>query len=615
MQEVPSSAIPAATPSKRPSTGSLGPSKKAKVTKEKATSSSIPKDVSLQTSLDAFVGLSSTSSATTTSTVPAISVAVTTTVTQPTISAQQPEVTTLIPTSSIPISSPSIFLISNPPSISTPQFGPIGPEHQSFEESLQFYKMFDNSGIPITLNTSPNSPYKPSSEKLTYLSGSSLKTVDTNVNNLSAKVDSMTASLNNTTNAVQLAGEELKTLIATCASKADVSQLATLQEAIDKVKEDSQQQFAALSTKIDACEVLLQQILSRLKEPVPTPAPSFTEDDRTALDVAVEFIHQATSDILVLEDRLKGLEADKASKENKEKKAEAEEQLKETPSHVEGEIAAEKAPPSIADLVDDEEEEEEDEDEDLDLEDQEEHPHQDDDDDDEEDQSLWCSSAATSSAIASKEVIKAGGDKRHLQEPLPKAKFSPLLKGKELQIIPAAEADDQIIPVSVREIDEDDEEEEESLQHHRRPLRPSHWSEEERKKRTEMISHLESQRRKVPSQSSELQFLTDAEIEKFVRAEKLIAECQRDASLALKIQSSQVKDKKLKCKPVEFQAALLKEIEEERSKEKSVSDNTVDWCKHKIDYRSDPLKIVAIAISGRKKKDKLSVTMEITRED
>ncbi|KAI3684855.1 hypothetical protein L6452_34082 [Arctium lappa] len=66
-QEVPSSAIPVATPSKRPSTGSLGPSKKAKMTKEKATSSSIPKDVSLQTSLDAFVGLSSTSSAPTTS--------------------------------------------------------------------------------------------------------------------------------------------------------------------------------------------------------------------------------------------------------------------------------------------------------------------------------------------------------------------------------------------------------------------------------------------------------------------------------------------------------------------------------------------------------------------
>ncbi|KAI3770444.1 hypothetical protein L6452_01577 [Arctium lappa] len=206
-QEVPSSAIPAATPSKRPSTGSLGPSKKAKVTKEKATSSSIPKDVSLQTSLDAFVGLSSTSSAPTTSTVPAISVAVTTTVTQP-------AVTTLIPTSSIPISSPPISLVSNPPSIPTPQFGPIGPEHHSFEESLQFYKMFDNSGP-------------------------SLATVDTNVNSLSSKVDSLSASLNNTTSAVQTTGDALKTLTATCASKADLSHIATLQASIVKVREES----------------------------------------------------------------------------------------------------------------------------------------------------------------------------------------------------------------------------------------------------------------------------------------------------------------------------------------------------------------------------------------
>ncbi|KAI3681662.1 hypothetical protein L6452_36464 [Arctium lappa] len=325
---------------------------------------------------------------------------------------------------------------------------------------------------------------------------------------------------------------------------------------------------------------------------------------------------------------------EKTSEENKEKEADAAEHLKETPSQVEGEIDADKAPPTIADLVDDEEEEEDD-DEDLDLEDQEDDSHQDDDDDDEEDQYLWCSSAVTSSAIASKEVIKAGGRQEKpsgtpsqskgasaegtlkmisLPEENP-SQFSPLLKGKELQIIPAAEDDDQIIPISVREIDEEDEEEEESLQHHGRPSRPSHWSEEERKKRIEIISHMESQRRNVPSQSSDLKFLTEAEIEESVRAEKLIADCQRDASLALKFQSSQVKDKKLKRKPVEVQATLLKEIEEERSKEKAVNDNTVDWCKQKIDYRSDPMKIVAVAISGRKKKDKLSVTMEITRED
>ncbi|KAI3771391.1 hypothetical protein L6452_02555 [Arctium lappa] len=130
-----------------------------------------------------------------------------------------------------------------------------------------------------------------------------------------------------------------------------------------------------------------------------------------------------------------------------------------------------------------------------------------------------------------------------------------------------------------------------------------------------MISHLEIQRLKIPSQSTDLEFLTEAEIEESVRAEKLIADCQRDATLDLKIQSSQVKDKKLKKKPVEVQDALLKEIEEERSKALVVSDSSVDWCKHKLDYRSDPMKIVSVAISRRNKKDKVSVTMEITRED
>ncbi|KAI3698133.1 hypothetical protein L6452_31245 [Arctium lappa] len=606
-QEVPSSAIPAATPSKRPSTGSLGPSKKAKVTKEKATSSSIPKDVSLQTSLDDFVGLSSTSSAQTTTTVPAISVAVTTTVTKP-------AVTTSIPTSSIPISSPPISLVS------TTQLGPIGPEHHSFEESLQFYKMFDNSGNPITLYTSPNSPNKPGSEKLTYLSGPSLATVDTNVNNLSSKVDSLSASLNNTTSAVQTAGDALKTLTATCASKADISHIATLQAAIVKVREESKQQYDDLSAKIDACTTTLQQVLDKLNAPAPVPAPSFTEDDRSDLTIAVEFIHLATSDIPALEGRLTGLEAevqklatattsspskdlslvdnDKEGEKTAEENTDAEvcaEPLKETPSQVEGEIAADKAPPTIAEIVDDEEEDEDD-DEDLDLEDQVDDSHQDDDDDDDEDPSLWCSSAVTSSAIASKEVIQAGGRQGSssgtpsqskgasaketlMMISLPEEnpyQFSPLLKGSELQIIPAAIAE-EIIPISIAEIDE--EEEEDSLVHPGRPSQPSHGSEEVMKKRAEMIAQLEN------------------------------------AQLALKIQSSQVKDKKLKRKPVEVQAALLKEIEEERSKEQEINDKSIEWCKQKMDYRSDLLPITAVTISGRKKKDQLSVTMEITRED
>ncbi|KAI3719752.1 hypothetical protein L6452_20656 [Arctium lappa] len=53
--------------------------------------------------------------------------------------------------------------------------------------------------------------------------GPSLATVDTNVNSLSAKVEALIASLNNTTSVVQTAGDALKTLTDNCASKADVS--------------------------------------------------------------------------------------------------------------------------------------------------------------------------------------------------------------------------------------------------------------------------------------------------------------------------------------------------------------------------------------------------------
>ncbi|KAI3677685.1 hypothetical protein L6452_36951 [Arctium lappa] len=132
-----------------------------------------------------------------------------------------------------------------------------------------------------------------------------------------------------------------------------------------------------------------------------------------------------------------------------------------------------------------------------------------------------------------------------------------------------------------------------------------------------MISHLESQRLKIFLQtpSTELDFLTEAEIEESVRAEKLIVECQQDATLALKVQSSQVKDKKLKKNLVEVQVALLKEIEDERLKEKEVNDKALDWCKQKINYRSDPMKIIVVVISRRKNKDRTSVTMDITRED
>ncbi|KAI3729473.1 hypothetical protein L6452_18133 [Arctium lappa] len=326
-QEVLSSANHAATTGfKRPSASSFGPSKKAKVTKEKPATSSRPEEVSRQTSLDDFVVLFSTSAAIT-STVPATSVAVTTTVTQPKISV-----------------------------------------HQSIE---------------------------------------------------------------------------LK-----------ASQLSALQAEIVKVKEDTQRQFDTLSTKVDACIALLQQVLTKLNAPAPTHSPSFTSDDLTQLNIAVEFIHRDTSDFLVIEGRLDSLEAE----------------VRKLAS------VADQAPPSFKDFVEEEEEEDEDE-EDLDLEDQ------------EKSNLIKKMMMMTMKKISPYGVLlqpshlsdtfersyhSRGESWNILRIPFPR-QFSPLLKGKELQIIPAAVADEQIIPVSVRENDEEDEEEE-SLQHPGRPSRPSYWS-------------------------------------------------------------------------------------------------------------------------------------------
>ncbi|KAI3707290.1 hypothetical protein L6452_25680 [Arctium lappa] len=55
---------------------------------------------------------------------------------------------------------------------------------------------------------------------------------------------------------------------------------------------------------------------------------------------------------------------------------------------------------------------------------------------------------------------------------------------------------------------------------------------------------------------------------KSIRVERLYVEFQKDASLALKVQSTLVKDKKLKKNPVKVQEALLKEIKEENRKAK-----------------------------------------------
>ncbi|KAI3707685.1 hypothetical protein L6452_26314 [Arctium lappa] len=457
-QTVPSSAIPVATTtSKRPSAGPIGPFKKAKKTKESTPSSTIPEEASQQATLDAFVGLSSTTPAVTQPAVSAISIAVTPSVTPPTISSAE-----------------------------------INPNLTS---------------IPINL---------------------------------------LSPSL------------------------------------------------------VDLCTSLLQQLLQKVSETAPALPPSFTEDDRTNLNIAVEFIHDATCDIPAVEERVTRLEADlqvlKASTATP-----AADQPPVVDNDKEGEKAKEPSSSIHSFLFEDDEEEDDEEEDDLDLVDQEKDQPSNDDDDDEEDQSMWFSKP-------NRDNFARGCQSRGERQ------FSPLLKGSELQIIPAAIAE-EIIPISIAEID--DEEEEDSLVHPGRPSQPSHWSEEVMKKRAEMIAQLESQRLKVPLQTSfsELDFLTKAEREESAKAEKLIAECRRDAQLALKIQASQVKDKKLKRKPVEVQAALLKEIEEERSKEQEINDKSIEWCKQKMDYHSDLLPITAVSISGRKKKDQLSVTMEITRED
>ncbi|KAI3735718.1 hypothetical protein L6452_15228 [Arctium lappa] len=118
-----------------------------------------------------------------------------------------------------------------------------------------------------------------------------------------------------------------------------------------------------------------------------------------------------------------------------------------------------------------------------------------------------------------------------------------------------------------------------------------------------MISNLESLRLKIHPQTSDEEFdiLSKAEIEESVRVEKLIVECQKDVDLALEVHSSLFNDDKMKKNTLNVQSTLLKEIEEENAKIKEISDASVAWCKKKLDHRSDPLKITAVIITGRKK--------------
>ncbi|KAI3734099.1 hypothetical protein L6452_13561 [Arctium lappa] len=271
---------------------------------------------------------------------------------------------------------------------------------------MQFYNMFD-------------------------ISGPTLGTVNASVNKLTNKVDSLSSSINTTTSAGRFGSLTAE--------------------------------VRGLSSKINSCTTLLNQVLTKLNEPTPTPTPSFTENDRTSLNISVEFIHQATSDIPDIEGRLERLEAKVRSKpvaeaitnvaelprddndkegersheENSDATATKVQVTEEPPSQVEGEKVAEvsatedQAPPffSLA-MVDEEEEEEEEEkenDEELDLSDQGNKDvadnNDDDDDDDEDDRSLWFSATNVSSVPTMKGIVisEARGEGKQLQVPHPKA--------------------------------------------------------------------------------------------------------------------------------------------------------------------------------------------------
>ncbi|KAI3746599.1 hypothetical protein L6452_09036 [Arctium lappa] len=582
-----SSAIPTTTtPLKRQSSALSGPSKKAKKTKESTPSLKEPEVVSQQTTLDDFVGRSSTSA--TTTTVPVTTIAVTPPVINPTSPVSQiAEVITLITSvlPSIPITSPFTSLVTNLPNLQHPasivaNTGPAvvqtSQPFSPFEGDMHFFNMFENSGP-------------------------TLGTVDANINKLVEKVESLVASLDTNTTAVNQAGEELMTLASATATKADPSQLSSLQVEVNQLKDNmarnsNQLQFLtghvdhligevhALNIKMESANQLLSQLLAKLNEPTPALTPSFTHDNRLEVDAyrtpAADVA--APTNVIPHDD-------DKEGEMNSEENtmAEAQVAVEEPPSQSEGEKIVEVSAIEVQ--------------EDLDLQDQEDDDaaDDDDDDDDDEDPSLWGrqkDSASVSSSQGKQKGIAVEGNLKLLSpsEGEQPSQFSPLLKGTpSLQIIPALTTDEQIIPTSLNEVDEQEEEEDETLLHPGRPSRPAQWSKDELKRRTEMISHLE----------------------KSVITERLLADCQKDVDFALKVQASMFKDDKMKENAVVVHAAILKEIEEERLKEKEASDKSLDWCKQKIDYRSDPMKIVAFTISGRKKKERTSVTMEITRED
>ncbi|KAI3692937.1 hypothetical protein L6452_32762 [Arctium lappa] len=316
-----SSAIPATTtPQKRKSTALTGPSKKAKKTVE-------------QTPLDKVT---------------------------PTPS----EVTSIITSvsSSIPVTSPSISLVSNLPPLQQPilnvaHVGPVVPQTSlpfpSFEGDLNFLNMFDTSG-------------------------STLGTVNATVTKLADKLDSLVASLNTNTTAVNTAGEELKTLYAATSTKDEASQLSSLQTEVTALKENvanNSMQIKFLNGHVDhltgevktlrgSWRLQIMEFILQTTYAIPKIEGCLDKLETDARKEPVVDTAAATTTDLPHDDDKEG-EKDL----NEENSAEVQE-IVEHLSHAEGEkVTEEKAPPSPSLVLVEEEGEEEDEE--LDLQDQE----------------------------------------------------------------------------------------------------------------------------------------------------------------------------------------------------------------------------------------------------
>ncbi|KAI3672905.1 hypothetical protein L6452_39006 [Arctium lappa] len=434
-------------------------------------------------------------------------------------------------------------------------FNQINVSQSSLERDMDFYKFFDTSGP-------------------------SLVTVNASLTNVIKKAEVLSTTIDTNMSTVNIVGVELKTLSSAIACKAEASQLSALQDEVKELNTDvatntTQLQFLnghvnrftgevkTLSAKIDTLNQLLAEILAKMREPTPVPESSFTDNDRLSLTLAADFIFEATSLISDLEECLKGLEVD--VRKSPVSDPDAADKIASPDNNKEGEKILlkkmQRSPQRKKRRKEDEEE--------LDIEDQGSKDDVTDDDDEEEDQSLWFTLASIRTPVpAMKGVeIKEAGERQ--DKPLYSSTH-----GKQKGIF--VEGNLKLLSTSVGELPsqtDDEDEEEESLIHPRRPSRP------------------------------------------LQRAERLIVECQEDASLALKVQSTLVKEKKLKKNPVKVQATLLKEIKETNRKAKEISDSELAWCRNKHLHRSHTSMISVMTITGTRRDNQQTITMEIFRRD